>query len=61
MELQDIEQHMGISTSVCEQVCKLLKCMVTATATRAYMGNHSCSKVSDDFFEIIFTDKGIYF
>lgn len=45
MELQDIEQHMGISTSVCENVCRLLKCMVTATATRMGLGNHACSKV----------------
>lgn len=41
MELQDIEQHMGISTSVCENVCRLLKCMVTAA--RIGLGSHVCS------------------
>ena len=46
MELQDIEQHMGINTSVCENVCRLLKCMVTATAgTKTNMGTgcHVCT------------------
>lgn len=41
MELQDIEQHMGISTSVCEDVCRLLKCMVTAA--RIGVGSHVCA------------------
>ncbi|GAB0098713.1 protein unc-79 homolog [Sergentomyia squamirostris] len=40
MELQDIEQHMGIHTSVCENVCRLLKCMVTAA--KVGMGSHTC-------------------
>lgn len=40
MELQEIEQHMGIGTSVCEDVCRLLKCMVTAA--RVGMGTHVC-------------------
>lgn len=39
MELQDIEQHQGINTSVCDNVCRLLKCMVAATP-----GNHICSE-----------------
>lgn len=45
MELQDVEQHMGINTSVCENVCKLLKCMVTASSAsaRGGLGNHMCS------------------
>uniref|UniRef100_U5EPZ1 Protein unc-79 homolog n=1 Tax=Corethrella appendiculata TaxID=1370023 RepID=U5EPZ1_9DIPT len=46
MELQDIEQHMGINTTVCENVCRLLKCMVTAA--KVGMGSHTCSlKVSE--------------
>lgn len=48
MELQDIEQHQGINTSVCENVCRLLKCMVTATAGIKAMGpgtgGHICSE-----------------
>ncbi|XP_059622044.1 protein unc-79 homolog [Phlebotomus argentipes] len=46
MELQDIEQHMGIHTSVCENVCRLLKCMVTAA--KVGMGSHTCGlKIAD--------------
>ncbi|KAL9895820.1 UNC-79 domain-containing protein isoform 4-T5 [Glossina fuscipes fuscipes] len=41
MELQDIEQHMGIYTSVCENVSRLLKCMVTAA--RVGLSSHVCS------------------
>lgn len=41
MELQDIEQHMGIHTQVCESVCRLLKCMVTAA--RVGVGSHVCA------------------
>lgn len=41
MELQDVEQHMGIYTTVCESVCRLLKCMVTAA--RVGMGTHVCA------------------
>lgn len=46
MELQDVEQHQGINTSVCENVCRLLKCMVTATAGIKTMGpgSHVCSE-----------------
>lgn len=48
MELQDIEQHQGINTSVCENVCRLLKCMVTATAgiktLGPGLGSHVCSE-----------------
>uniref|UniRef100_A0A182JSA7 Protein unc-79 n=1 Tax=Anopheles christyi TaxID=43041 RepID=A0A182JSA7_9DIPT len=40
MELQEIEMHSGIYTSVAENVCRLLKCMVTAA--NVGMGNHSC-------------------
>lgn len=41
MELQDVEQHMGVNTSVCENVCRLLKCMVTAA--RVGISDHTCS------------------
>ncbi|XP_058827136.1 protein unc-79 homolog isoform X1 [Topomyia yanbarensis] len=41
MELQDIEQHSGIHTTVSESVCRLLKCMVTAA--KVGLGNHICS------------------
>lgn len=41
MELQDIEQHMGIHTSVCENVSRLMKCMVTAA--RVGLSSHVCS------------------
>ncbi|XP_028896764.2 protein unc-79 homolog isoform X6 [Zeugodacus cucurbitae] len=41
MELQDIEQHMGIHTSVCENVSRLIKCMVTAA--RVGLSSHVCS------------------
>lgn len=41
MELQDVEQHMGIQTQVCQNMCRLLKCMVTAT--RVGLGSHVCA------------------
>lgn len=41
MELQDIEQHTGIHTQVCENVSRLLKCMVTAA--RVGVGSHVCA------------------
>ncbi|XP_039969073.1 protein unc-79 homolog isoform X9 [Bactrocera tryoni] len=41
MELQDVEQHMGIHTSVCENVARLIKCMVTAA--RVGLSSHVCS------------------
>lgn len=46
MELQDVEQHMGISTTVCENVCRLLKCMVTAA--RVGVGTHVCALKSSE-------------
>lgn len=39
MELQAIDKHTGINSSLCKDVCLLLKCMITA----AWIGNHSCS------------------
>lgn len=41
MELQEVEQHTGIHTSVCENVSRLLKCMVTAA--RVGISDHNCS------------------
>lgn len=41
LELQDVEQHMGIHTHVCENVCRLLKCMVTAA--RVGLNSHICA------------------
>lgn len=40
IELQDVEQHIGINTDVCKNVCRLLKCMVTAA--RVGVGSHVC-------------------
>lgn len=41
LELQDVEQHMGIHTQVCENVSRLMKCMVTAA--RVGVGSHICA------------------
>lgn len=41
MELQEVEQHTGIQTNVCENVSRLLKCMVTAA--RVGISDHNCS------------------
>ncbi|XP_055384456.1 protein unc-79 homolog isoform X2 [Condylostylus longicornis] len=41
MELQDVEQHTGIHTNVCENVCRLIKCMVTAA--RVGLSSHVCA------------------
>jgi hypothetical protein len=43
MELQDIDKHTGLNSSLCKDVCWLLKCMITA----AWIGNHSCSTKSE--------------
>ncbi|XP_055589112.1 protein unc-79 homolog isoform X2 [Uranotaenia lowii] len=40
MELQEIEQHSGILSSVSESIFRLLKCMVTAA--KVGLGNHIC-------------------
>lgn len=46
LELQDVEKHSGINTDVCDNVCRLLKCMVTAARLGAT--KHICSvKVSN--------------
>ncbi|CAG9855370.1 unnamed protein product [Phyllotreta striolata] len=39
MELQDTDKHTGLNSSLCKDVCSLLKCMITA----AWIGNHTCS------------------
>ncbi|KAJ8981492.1 hypothetical protein NQ317_007018 [Molorchus minor] len=38
MELQDIDKHTGLNSSLCKNVCWLLKSMITT----AWIGNHSC-------------------
>lgn len=38
MELQDIDTHTGINSNLCKDVCRLLKCMVTAP----WISNHTC-------------------
>lgn len=43
MELQDIDKHTGINSSLSRDVCCLLKSMLTA----AWIGNHSCSSKSE--------------
>ncbi|XP_066259891.1 protein unc-79 homolog [Euwallacea similis] len=39
MELQEIDKHTGLSSSLCKNVCSLLKSMITA----AWISSHSCS------------------
>lgn len=52
MELQKVEQHTGIQTADCENVSRLLKCMVTAA--RVGISEHKCSmKVSVPFYEML--------
>ncbi|XP_055629586.1 protein unc-79 homolog isoform X2 [Toxorhynchites rutilus septentrionalis] len=41
MQLQEIEQYSGIYTSLSDNVCRLLKCMVTAA--KVGLGSHTCS------------------
>lgn len=42
MELQDVDKHTGIGSNLCRDVCRLLKCMVTAS----WIGHgHPCGKV----------------
>ncbi|XP_072402043.1 protein unc-79 homolog isoform X3 [Diabrotica undecimpunctata] len=43
MELQDTDKHTGLNSSLCKDVCWLLKCMITA----AWIANHSCSLKSE--------------
>lgn len=43
MELQDIDKHTGLNSSLCKDVCWLLKCMITA----AWIGSHSCLSKSE--------------
>ncbi|KAJ9597430.1 hypothetical protein L9F63_011724, partial [Diploptera punctata] len=46
MELQEIEMHCGVHTSLSEDVCKLLKCMVSAS----WVGAHTCASKNDCAF-----------
>ncbi|XP_067614407.1 protein unc-79 homolog isoform X4 [Eurosta solidaginis] len=58
MELQDVEQHMGIHTSVCENVSRLIKCMVTAA--RVGLSSHVCSlKVTTEVAECAYCEASI--
>nr|XP_023011875.1 protein unc-79 homolog isoform X2 [Leptinotarsa decemlineata] len=43
MELQDTDKHTGLNSTVCKDVCWLLKCMITA----AWIGSHSCTSKSE--------------
>nr|CAH7740129.1 unnamed protein product [Callosobruchus chinensis] len=43
MELQQIDKHTGLGSSLCKDVCCLLKCMITT----AYIGNHACTSKSE--------------
>lgn len=39
MELQDVDKHTGLNSSLCKDVCWLLKCMITTT----WIDNHVCN------------------
>ena len=43
MELQEIDVHTGLNSSLSKDVCQLLKIMLTA----AWMGNHICNSKSE--------------
>lgn len=43
MELQDIDKHTGIGSNLCKDVCRLLKCMVTAS----WINSHKCNVKSE--------------
>ncbi|KAL1492637.1 hypothetical protein ABEB36_010867 [Hypothenemus hampei] len=43
MELQEIDKHTGLSSSLCKNVCSLLKSMITA----AWISSHSCSSKTE--------------
>lgn len=43
MELQNVDKHTGLNSTLCRDVCKLLKCMVTAT----WIGSHICTSKSE--------------
>ncbi|XP_069685618.1 protein unc-79 homolog isoform X4 [Periplaneta americana] len=46
MELQKIQKHNGVLTSLSEDVCQLLKCMVSAS----WVGAHTCASKNDCIF-----------
>uniref|UniRef100_A0AAR5PWG4 Protein unc-79 homolog n=1 Tax=Dendroctonus ponderosae TaxID=77166 RepID=A0AAR5PWG4_DENPD len=43
MELQEIDKHTGLSSSLCKNVCSLLKSMITA----AWISSHACSSKAE--------------
>ncbi|KAK4872146.1 hypothetical protein RN001_016270 [Aquatica leii] len=43
MELQEIDKYTGLTSNLSKDVCKLLKCMVTAT----WIGSHICNTKSE--------------
>ncbi|XP_060537394.1 protein unc-79 homolog isoform X2 [Cylas formicarius] len=43
MELQEIDKHTGLNSTLCRNVCLLLKSMVTA----AWIGSHNCSSKTE--------------
>lgn len=57
MELQNVEQHMGIHTHVCENVCRLLKCMVTAA--RVGVGSHICALKAKQVSECAYCEASV--
>lgn len=44
MILQDIDKHTGLNSTLCKDVCWLLKCMITATWIG---GKHNCNSKPD--------------
>ncbi|KAK9889170.1 hypothetical protein WA026_004451 [Henosepilachna vigintioctopunctata] len=43
MELQNIDKHTGLNSTLCKDVCWLLKCMITA----AWIGTHKCNSSTE--------------
>lgn len=46
MELQEVEKHNGVHTSLAEDVSQLLKLMVSSS----WVGSHSCASKNDCVF-----------
>lgn len=43
MELQNIDKHTGLNSSLCKDVCSLLKCMITSD----WIGTHICNSKTE--------------
>ncbi|KAL3290395.1 hypothetical protein HHI36_023736 [Cryptolaemus montrouzieri] len=43
MELQNIDKHTGLNSTLCKDVCWLLKCMITT----AWIGTHTCNSKTE--------------